>query len=780
MCPESSHPDKPESALAWLELAIPVLPDDHPGGLRRVDTLLCVVVSDPAAFSRLPAFAAPIVDTVLTTPRPAAHDAHGCCCGHSPARIPDGEAPPIPWMYIDDSPTRRWVRMMVPPGTYARATAEVFAALSGYLLAFYPVYRRGDAFMAVHMHEVVARVPADGGGALVRMAQETGLSLTRTGSRTVLLRANRPLNLTAVAAMAKRYLLRDIQYQCVQMRASHTLGSPVWSRRSAPLGRVMPVRSGRPGAGLPLQSAQDGNDAPVDWPALWHLRAIQAEEDRTGLTAVSVGVIDSKFIPTDHEDLAEAVAVPIEIDDYDPAVNIVALDPTRPRPVENHGMACTGVVVASQVYKTPKGVAPHASVKPIYLISWTLQGLAQGIRKACAEGVRVLSLSLGWFEDDPGLTSIGIDAVEAALHHAYLQDVLVVVSSGNVLTANITDRKIGFPSLSAFAMAVGAVACPPDQIPDTDSATAFATVLRAKSFADGSQEEWAARFLEAQPPGRGREVGRLSVVAPGSGIWTTDTTQDKVAETFNGTSAATPQVAGLAALLFGMYPDLTAAQVRYVIEATATKVSDGPTAGGADGTYYAWHSPWDSSTRAPQLGYGCIHVQRALTFADVYLHDATRDRTPLAPVGARHWRSNDVTIKRIGNQLKVTVTVHNAGPAIADGVTAKVWLLVDSIDEGQPLMGPWQLDGQLSLTGVEAISLSLSPPADTTLKPGESRPLYFSTSISGVPTTKQFAYLLVAVDADNDHAFKSTLPALPHPIQPHNNLARVSLAGVLD
>ena len=46
------------------------------------------------------------------------------------------------------------------------------------------------------------------------------------------------------------------------------------------------------------------------------------------------------------------------------------------------------------------------------------------------------------------------------------------------------------------------------------------------------------------------------------------------ASTFDGTSAAAPFVAGVAALILSVRPDLTQAQVRQAIESKCTKLSE--------------------------------------------------------------------------------------------------------------------------------------------------------------------------------------------------------------
>jgi subtilisin family serine protease len=106
----------------------------------------------------------------------------------------------------------------------------------------------------------------------------------------------------------------------------------------------------------------------------------------------------------------------------------------------------------------------------------------------------------------------------------------------------------------------------------------------------------------------------LSIVAPGTMIVTTDATglvpSDIYKSNWEGTSAAAPQVAGLAALLFSKYPALTSKKVRDIIERSADKV------GGY--TYSAFKpsgAPYPNGTWNDKTGYGRINVLKALEIA---------------------------------------------------------------------------------------------------------------------------------------------------------------------
>lgn len=178
------------------------------------------------------------------------------------------------------------------------------------------------------------------------------------------------------------------------------------------------------------------------------------------------------------------------------------------------------------------GLAHCAKLMPVKVLSakgWgTMADVAEGIRWAADHGAQVINLSLG--------SSSKSGVVEKAVTYAYQKGVVVVAAAGN------SGRSVGYPAAYPGVIAVSA----------TDKNDAIA---------------WFSS--------RGPEV---AIGAPGVNV-----TQQTICESgknkcetfgvFNGTSMASPHVAGAAAILVGQgvtHPDA----VRAVLQSTATPKED--------------------------------------------------------------------------------------------------------------------------------------------------------------------------------------------------------------
>jgi serine protease len=173
------------------------------------------------------------------------------------------------------------------------------------------------------------------------------------------------------------------------------------------------------------------------------------------------------------------------------------------------------------------GLAYCATLMPVKVLSrqgfGTVAGVAQGIRFAADNGAQVINLSLG------GPIRSGI--LQRAIEHALDRGVVVVAAAGN------TGRSVGYPAAYPGVIAVSA----------TD-----------------------ANDVIAPFSSRGREIG---LAAPGVAV-TQQTVcnggRDKceIFGTFNGTSMASPHVAGAAAMIESLGVTRASA-VRSALESTA-------------------------------------------------------------------------------------------------------------------------------------------------------------------------------------------------------------------
>ncbi|MEZ4714694.1 MAG: S8 family serine peptidase [Caldilineaceae bacterium] len=106
---------------------------------------------------------------------------------------------------------------------------------------------------------------------------------------------------------------------------------------------------------------------------------------------------------------------------------------------------------------------------------------------------------------------------------------------------------------------------------------------------------------------------------PGQGIWTTDNEAfgvdyqpgSRYTGRFGGTSSATPLVAGVAALVRSANPDLTAVDVRDILERTADKIIDNE----PDVVTGVNRGVYDADGRCDWFGYGKVNAAAAVAEA---------------------------------------------------------------------------------------------------------------------------------------------------------------------
>lgn len=245
-----------------------------------------------------------------------------------------------------------------------------------------------------------------------------------------------------------------------------------------------------------------------------NLRAIRvpgAWASATG-AGVTVAVIDTGIDPVEAEivgRLTESISLVKDGRSGDPY---------------GHGTAVASIVGAALDGRGMAGVAPGARIMNVRVLGADGTGdtatVALGITRAVDAGANIINISLGGPESDP--------ALEAAVDYARGKGVLLVAASGN----DGQSFPVGYPAAIPSVLAVGSVRIDGSGFTHSD-------------------------FAQTGP--------QLDIVAPGERIPTGSTNF----ATMTGTSGATPEVAGVAALMKSVNPALSPMDTTRILLGTA-------------------------------------------------------------------------------------------------------------------------------------------------------------------------------------------------------------------
>lgn len=396
---------------------------------------------------------------------------------------------------------------------------------------------------------------------------------------------------------------------------------------TAVVGKGVRAAAATTGLGTPIEDSLEQTVADPDpittseplWALQWDMRAIEVAEAHSvtiGDPSVVVGVLDSGMDAT-HPDLASQVDPSLSASCLGgvPDTSFAAWQPTT----SDHGTHTAGTIGAARNGIGIVGVAPGVTLAAVKVVNDAgfiyPEAAVCGFMWAADHGFEVTNNS---YFIDPWEFNCRNDArqrpvwlaVQRALRYASSQGVLTVASAGNsqfdlqhkfIDSGSPNDgssppetREINAACLDLPAEAPGVV---------TVSATGPTGLTSFYSNYGLGVVEVAAPGGDSRVPGTEPNGRVLSTTYPGHG-WGYK----------QGTSMAAPHVAGVAALVFSMYPNLSPPAVAAVLEqsADAQACPEGGTytpPGGGSVTHYCYGSTQNNGF----YGHGEVNAYQAVT-----------------------------------------------------------------------------------------------------------------------------------------------------------------------
>jgi serine protease len=331
-------------------------------------------------------------------------------------------------------------------------------------------------------------------------------------------------------------------------------GSGTLAQKQADTQKKSGVKSAEPNQIIYASDAEDSSKTVMRYDQWqWGLDRVKARDawPTTQGSGVVVAVVDTG-VRADHAVFSGRITKPKSFPAKDSKGSTTAQggtiecanSGTATGDVSGHGTSSASIIAANSSELYASGVAPLVKVMPVQVLDcagWgTDEWIAQGIRYAADNGANVINLSLGTRGHQASCSQIQKDAVE----HALSKGVTIVAASGNETT-----NEISCPARIPGIIAVGAI-------------------NRSNRLA--TESEWGSNFGAQQ-----------SLVAPGDDIASACSCLDMQGQPnnrfrlkFDGTSASAPFASGVAALMKSVNPSLRPAQVKDLMQRSATNPGD--------------------------------------------------------------------------------------------------------------------------------------------------------------------------------------------------------------
>jgi subtilisin family serine protease len=358
-------------------------------------------------------------------------------------------------------------------------------------------------------------------------------------------------------------------------------------------------------------SASDGpqvvTGASIDAPIAW--------DSTRGVRSVVVAIIDDGF-DLSHPDFTGQGKVVFAKDYVDGDANPF---PTSEHG-DYHGTPCAGVAIAEINGEGVVGAAPGCAFLPIRFPLAADDDLLVEIFSYAAQYADVISCSWGPPPVFAPLATLVKNAFTqiATTGGPRAKGCVICFAAANFdAPINDPENAKGFdwldygsgqlrhttgPILNGFATHASVIA------------VAASTSLNRHS----AYSNWGQEISVSAPSNNFHPLDPQAFV-PGLGIWTTDnerygsgfTPNSRYTGSFGGTSSATPLVAGVAALVISANPELSAADVRSILESTAVKIVDND----SDVVLGVNRGSYDVNGHSEWFGYGKVNAAAAVNEA---------------------------------------------------------------------------------------------------------------------------------------------------------------------